>query len=614
MAVVDYQDFELEISSNTTGGSSQEYFGKVIRSPAGEAPRCPVKFWFSEPGVLAKLRTDLESAVLEIDEQNGLGLSSPAEMILRNFGREIFRSIFVNNSSINEIYWRSKGISRDLRIKLRIESQELAGLPWEYLYEEREMPGYVSLRHPVVRYLETMGPAGRMGVKGPLRILGMISDPATDVWPKLDVVKERDRIDKGIDSLQREGRVDFQWVSGGTGKDLMNKLLEGEWHVFHFIGHGGVEAPISGEDGTAVSFDESGFIVMVDESGKPVKKFASDLATMLLGARRSLRLVVLNCCESAKINVGERFGNPAIGLMRSGWLPAVVAMQFPITDGAAIRMSEGFYKALANNQPVDGAVTVARQFIQEQSRVEWGIPVLYMRSVDGKIFDVDNPVSARPGAGSNGPGKVSGEDLNQRRQDFLLTVSEDQNSTDELEQLTLRGQELLQHFKGDQELSVHLAKIYFDLGGIQQRHNQTSTAAASFAYALKLDPAKPKYYLRRANFNARQGLFENALTDIAEAIRLRPDNAEFYWAKGIICCMASGSENTRGFIEEAINSHSIAIAKNPQEPKYLMSRAHAYAQLKRKAEAVNDIDKAMALAPDNAHFIAERAKIANQMA
>src|SRR5262249_55465314 len=57
----DYQDFELEISSHTTGGS-QEYFGKVIRSPAGEAPRSRVKFWFSEPGVLAKLRTDLESA------------------------------------------------------------------------------------------------------------------------------------------------------------------------------------------------------------------------------------------------------------------------------------------------------------------------------------------------------------------------------------------------------------------------------------------------------------------------------------------------------------------------------------------------------------------------
>jgi tetratricopeptide (TPR) repeat protein len=612
MANVDYQDFELEISSNTTGGSTHEYYGKVIRSPAGEAPRCPVKFSFSEPGALAKLRADLESAVLEIDDRNRLGLSSRAEMVLRNFGREIFRSIFVNSASIQEIYARSKGAAK-LRIKLRIESEELAGLPWEYLYEEREMPGYVSLRLPVVRYLETIGATTKMGVKGPLRILGMISNPATDEWPKLDVVRERDRINQGIDRLQREGRVDFQWVSGGTGKDLMNMLLEQEWHAFHFIGHGGVEPPSPNADNVAPSFDESGFIVMVDEEGKPAKKFASDLATMLLGARDSLRLVVLNCCESAKINVGERFGNPAIGLMRSGWLPAVVAMQFPISDSAAIRMSEGFYMALANNQPVDGAVMFARRLIQDKSRVEWGIPVLYMRSADGKIFDVDNPVPAKTTAGVNGGERLSSEDLNQRRQEFLLAASEPQHSTDELEKLTLRGKELLEHFKGDQELAAHLAKIYFDLGGIQQRQKQISKAAASFAYALKLDPTKPEYYVRRANFNAMVGFPEMALTDIAEAIKLQPDNAEFYWVKGIICGLAAGSKNTRGFLEEAIKSFSMAISKNPQEPKYLISRANAYTQLKRNAEGVNDIDKAITLAPDNSDFVAQRLRIANQM-
>src|SRR5262249_55469000 len=107
MGDVDYQDFELEISSNTNG-NAHEYFGKVIRSPVGEVPRCPVKFPFSDPGVLAKLRADLESAVLD------LGLSPRAEVILRNFGRDAFRSIFVNR--INDIYAMSKGKSRDLRI------------------------------------------------------------------------------------------------------------------------------------------------------------------------------------------------------------------------------------------------------------------------------------------------------------------------------------------------------------------------------------------------------------------------------------------------------------------------------------------------------------------
>jgi len=216
MTIVEYQDFEIEITSDAPAGNSpQQYYGKVIRSPVGETPRCQVKFWFSEPGMLAKLRTDLESAVLEIDDKNRHGLSSRGEKVLRDFGREIFRSVFVNAPMIQDIYARSKGAAKDLRIKLRIESAELAGLPWEYLYEESEMPSFVSLRLPIVRYLETAGKAGQMGVKGPLRILGMIADPASGDWPKLDVVKERDRINKGTDRLQREGLVDFQWVPGG---------------------------------------------------------------------------------------------------------------------------------------------------------------------------------------------------------------------------------------------------------------------------------------------------------------------------------------------------------------------------------------------------------------
>jgi tetratricopeptide (TPR) repeat protein len=610
---VEYQDFEVEISSNGAGSGLQEYFGKVIRSPAGEAPRCKVTFSFSAPEALAKLRTDLESAVLEIDDKNRHGLSSRSEKVLQDFGREVFRSVFVNASSIRDIYAMSKGVSKDLRIKLRIESPELAGLPWEYLYEENEMPSYVSLRLPVVRYLETAGGAEHMGVKGPLRILGMISDPATDEWPKLDVIKERNRINKGVDQLQHLGRVDFQWVSGGTGKDLMNKLLEDEWHVFHFIGHGGVEDAASNGGANGGNFDESGFIVMVDEDGKPVKKFASDLATMLTGARRSLRLVVLNCCESAKINVGEKFGNPAIGLMKSGWLPAVIAMQFPISDAAAIRMSEGFYKALANNFPVDDAITNARRFIQDRSRVEWGIPVLYMRSADGKIFEVDNPVAEASAAGANGRAQVSGEELLQQRQDFMAAAAAPPNAADELEQLAQRGQSLYAKLPEDQDLAVRLAKVYVDLGSLQQRQKQISKAAGSFAFALTLDPRKAEYRVRRANFNAMTGLYENALTDIVEAIKLQPHNGEFYWIKGVICSVASGPEGKRGFLEEAIKSFTIAIEKNPMEPKYLVSRANIYAQTKQTALALSDMDSAIALAPDNADFMVQRAKIEGQV-
>ena len=605
MPVAEYEDFELEIGSDLPmGGGPQQYYGRVLKSPAGEAPKSQVKFWFSAPGELAKLRGELENAVLEIDDKNHQGPTTRGEQVLRDFGRGVFRSVFTDVPSIQRIYERSKGAAQDLRIKLRIEAADLAGLPWEYLYDEDDMPGFVSLTRPIVRYLETAGGVGRMGVKGPLRILGMIADPSTSEWPKLNVVKERDRINKGIDALQHEGKVDFQWVPGGSGRDLMKKLLEGEWHIFHFIGHGGVEEALPGAGA-------SGFVVMVDEDGKPVKKFASDLAMMLTGAKRSLRLIVLNCCESARINVGDRFGNPAIGLMKTGWLPAVVAMQFPITDNAAISMSEGFYAALAGNRPIDDALTLARKFIQEKSRVEWGIPVLYMRSPDGRIFDVEAP---QPLATPAEAARLSKEVLRQRRDEFMVALAAGAVTIEALEELTRRGQELHGLLADDTELSVRLAKVYFDLGTLQHKQKQIPKAAASFAYMLKLDPAKPEYFVRRANFNVTVGLYENALSDITEAIKLKPKNPEFYWIKGIVSMTAAGIDDKRGYLEEAIKAFGTAIATNENEPKYLVSRANAYAQIKDTAKAQNDMDSAIALAPDNIDLLVQKAKMVAEAA
>ena len=46
---VEYQDFEIEIGSDSAEGTPRRYFAHVIRSPAGEASRSPVQFRFSEP-------------------------------------------------------------------------------------------------------------------------------------------------------------------------------------------------------------------------------------------------------------------------------------------------------------------------------------------------------------------------------------------------------------------------------------------------------------------------------------------------------------------------------------------------------------------------------------
>jgi hypothetical protein len=58
----------------------------------------------------------------------------------------------------------------------------------------------------------------------------------------------------------------------------------------------------------------------------------------------------------------------------------------------------------------------------------------------------------------------------------------------------------------------------------------------------------------------------------------------------------------------------MAIATNENEPKYLVSRANAYAQIKDAAKAQNDMDSAIALAPDNIDLLVQKAKMVAQAA
>jgi TIR domain/CHAT domain len=109
----------------------------------------------------------------------------------------------------------------------------------------------------------------------------------------------------------------------------------------------------------------------------------------LLADHRPLRLVVLNSCEGARGSARDIFSSTSATLVRRG-IPAVLAMQYEITDRAAIEFSRAFYDALADGLPVDTSVSEARKAISlgMENTVEWGAPVLYMHSPDGNLFDL----------------------------------------------------------------------------------------------------------------------------------------------------------------------------------------------------------------------------------
>ena len=95
----------------------------------------------------------------------------------------------------------------------------------------------------------------------------------------------------------------------------------------------------------------------------------------------------MNACEGAGTSL--RTPSPAWRRLIQQSIPAVIAMQFEITDDAAATFARGFYQALARCYPVDAAVAEVRKTIfADNNETEWGTPVLYLRAPDGKIFDV----------------------------------------------------------------------------------------------------------------------------------------------------------------------------------------------------------------------------------
>jgi hypothetical protein len=394
----DYLDFDLSIWSE--GG---KYYAKVIDSPSGTSEKVALRPLFPNQSA-SEVLLRVENAVLRARGRRGGPVSKEAK-VLQEFGREVFNVVFRDASqiasqfasSLNMVQQkRAEGEVEGLRLKLRIEPPELALLPWEYVYDEAKRQHLcLQQRSPLVRFLDVAEPSTALEVKGPVNILGMIANPGGE-WELLDTEKERGRIDAAIAPLQEEGRVNFRWVEGDTSERLMDMMQQGPWHVFHFIGHGGVYQP-AGEGALDADEPAEGFIVLADGQGGAEEVSATDLSLMLQEGG-SLRLAVLNCCESARGDRASTFSSPGTALVRSG-VPAVVAMQFPISDDAAIRFASRFYKSVVASEPIEKAITSARVEMHLKSDIEWGIPVLFTRSGTGRLFSVDyepQPSAARP--------------------------------------------------------------------------------------------------------------------------------------------------------------------------------------------------------------------------
>lgn len=367
-----FEDFVVQFDTSSRGLRA-----RVLKSPFGEGV-----VGFTLPGLAGGDHNSQSPSGISRDIAHHGAVAAAAARPPLEIGTELYRSIF--QGQVRSLLDKSRGqleISPNLGLRLKIkidpsdeETGALADLPWELLCDgETEDFFALSRQTSLVRYLDVPRSSQPIPFTAPLRILAVGASPRD--LPPLDLDEEI----RHLENLNRSsaGVVAVEVLSHASAGAVRQALAGDTFNVLHFMGHGAFDR-VSGEG--MLAFEGSdGTVDLV--SGKA---FATKLRDL-----RSLGVVMLNACNTARAH--QAGVNPFRGVATAlvyGGVPAVVAMQRPISDRAAIAFSTAFYRHLAIGDSIDEALTEGRQAIHsaKPEEFEWATPVLFLRMPEGNVF------------------------------------------------------------------------------------------------------------------------------------------------------------------------------------------------------------------------------------
>lgn len=359
----EYDDFYLHVGWPDDHG---RYPIHILQSPCGETKQ-PI--WQEN-----KLKLPAYQHILDY---LGELIAEPDEVEI--LGKSLHEFLFP--PEVNEIFHRCReDKGKGLRIRLRIDPEELSLLPWEYCYDPK-IRQFLALERqtPIVRYIaEGFAAPSALAMPHPVRLLVVLAAPKDQ--PPLDMEREED----GIREALRNVPVDLTFLRHATIDRLHDMLLQVEPNILHFSGHGVVS-------------DGFGALALENPlTGNTDPLTARQMRSLL--NRMGINLAVLNACETARHDTRDALMGVAQALVREE-IPAVIAMQFLVSESVALMFTRRLYDFLFRGDPLEKIVTETRVGIDinsENDRISWGIPVLFMRARDGYLWQ---PESAERGSG-----------------------------------------------------------------------------------------------------------------------------------------------------------------------------------------------------------------------
>ena len=89
---------------------------------------------------------------------------------------------------------------------------------------------------------------------------------------------------------------------------------------------------------------------------------------------------------------------------------------------------------------------------------------------------------------------------------------------------------------------------------------QAEKAAVCFGRAVQLKPMDPRLHYNLATAFARQGKFDEAVSEVRQVLRIQPTNADFH-------CVLGDLLLRQGKREEAIKAYREALQIQPEHPR-----------------------------------------------
>ena len=365
-----YADFDVLLEPRGDG-----FVSRVLDSPVG--PTGPEEF---VPPDVAGV-TDLVQGLRDLRRITPAHPEVPSAAALpsaaiKAFGTKLFEALFTGGveSALRSSLHVSAKHNEGLRLRLQFAATpDLTSLPWQFLHDpvRRRFPCRQD-DFPTVRVVDVPEPIAPLTLSGPIRMLVAISSPID--LPQLDVEAEWRRLTTTLAPLTDTGRLEPRAPRPGHPRGAAHRgdrrrvpRLPLHRARRRRPGVRGGAAGLRWPHGTRAT-------------GEPCSHVAD-----LLG-NSPIELAVLNSCEGGRVTAVDPYGSSALTLVEHG-IPAVVAMQFEISDVAATAFSGVLYERVTAGAGIDLAVTLARQAILTASPAEWSTPVLYLRPEGSRLFN-----------------------------------------------------------------------------------------------------------------------------------------------------------------------------------------------------------------------------------